>query len=271
MPISQTAAGPIHFTHNGVRANGPHFVLIHGAGGETRVWPATWRHTAAAASTIGLSITADRSRMTNYSIYAIDLPGHGASPGPAKQSIDDLGDVVAAFIDLEDLDDVIVVGHSMGGAIALNLAARRLPQVVSQVIVASAARIAVSDDILSGLETDFENTVGFIVKYSFDRASGPFFPGKARAYTLAAGPAATHADFLACAAFDMRGDLGDIELPTLVIASKNDRMIPLKFSAALAAALPNAEIVSIPDCGHYPHLDRTTLVERAIAGFAARF
>ena len=270
MAFCDIASGKLHFTHNGVKTSGPHLILIHGAGGEVRCWPATWRLAGAAQSSIGLSISHDANRITNHSIYAIDLPGHGRSTGPARKTINDLADVIEQFIDAQNLDNVVLVGHSMGGAIALTIAARKNPSVTGQIIVASAAKIGVTDDILNGLKSDFEKTVDFIVKYSFDRASGPFFPKKAREYTIATGPEATHADFLACSTFDMRAALGEITLPTLVIAAESDRMIPHKHSAGLAEALPNARLESFTACGHYPHLDRTTLVEIPIAKFCAK-
>ena len=269
MAFCNIPGGRLHYTHNGVKTSGPHLVLIHGAGGEVRCWPATWRLAGAAQSAIGLAITHDPNRITNHSIYAIDLPGHGRSPGPAKETIGDLADVIEHFLDAEDLTNVVLAGHSLGGAIALTVAARKNPRVIGQVIVASAAKIGVTEAILDGLQTEFEKTVDFIVKYSFDRASGPFFAKKAREYTIATGPTATHADFLACTTVDLRDKLDDIRLPTLVIAAENDRMIPHKHSASLAEGLPNARLESFADCGHYPHLDRTTRVEVPIAQFCA--
>ena len=269
MSFCDTDTGQLHYTHNGVRTNGPHLVLVHGAGGETRCWPAPWRLAGAAQSAVGLSISRDASRMSNHSIYAIDLPGHGRSPGPALDTINALADTVEQFIAAQGLRNVIVVGHSMGGAIALTIAARANPRVSGQIIVASAAKIGVTEEILSGLKTDFEKTVDFIVKFSFDRRSSPFFPRKAREYTIATGPDSTHADFLACSTFDMRNALADIALPTLVLAAEGDRMIPHKHSAGLAEALPNAELTTIANSGHYPHLERTASVEVPMAKFCA--
>jgi pimeloyl-ACP methyl ester carboxylesterase len=269
MPFCDTTAGQLHFTHNGVKTSGPHLILIHGAGGEIRCWPATWRMATSAHNSIGLSITGNTSRITNHSVYAIDLPGHGRSAGPALDTIDATADVIEQFIQTQSLQRAVVVGHSMGGAIALTLAARKNPNIAAQIIVACAAKIGVTDDILNGLMSNFSKTVDFIVKYSFDRSSGPFFPNKAREYTIATGAASTHADFIACSTFDMRSNLAEIVLPTLVIAAEGDRMIPMKHSAGLAEALPNATLVKITNSGHYPHLERTTAVEASIAKFCA--
>jgi pimeloyl-ACP methyl ester carboxylesterase len=121
-----------------------------------------------------------------------------------------------------------------------------------------------------GLKSGFATTIDFIVKYSFDRQTPAFFPGKARAYSLATGPEATHADFAACAAVDLRPALAAITLPTLVVASEGDRMVPVKHQRALAEALPAGELVVINGAGPYPQLERTQAVTRAICDFADR-
>ena len=269
MPLCETPFGELNYSHNGIASPGPHMVLLHGAGGERRTWPATWRHAADGARAIGLARTADRQRIINHSIYALDLPGHGLSSGKACASVPEYADAVAAFLDAMDLRDVVLAGHSMGGAIALTCALAGTERLAGLVIVGSSARLGVTDDILNGLQSDFEKTVGFIVKNSFDRNGGPFFPAKAREYMLAAGSETVHADFFACSRYDVRDRLGEITLPTLVLAAEGDRLVPFKHSQALAGALPNAELVAFQDCGHFLHLERTTLVERPIARFLA--
>jgi pimeloyl-ACP methyl ester carboxylesterase len=59
-------------------------------------------------------------------------------------------------------------------------------------------------------------------------------------------------------------------LPTLVIASEGDRMVPVKHQKALADALANAECETIAGAGHYPQLERTRAVQTAICRFTDR-
>jgi pimeloyl-ACP methyl ester carboxylesterase len=270
MPFCDSAGHRLFYTHNGVASRGANLVLIHGAGGQARSWPATWRLAGDAARSTGLSVGVAPGRLTNHSIYAVDLPGHGRSPAPPLTTIEAKADHLEAFLEAQGLDRVIPVGHSMGGLVALELARRANPRLVGQVIVASSARLPVTDQILDGLRSDFPATVDFIIKYSFDRQAAPFFPAKAREYSIAAGPDATHTDFAACAAADLRPALPDIALPTLVIASEGDRMVPAKHQHALANALANAECETIAAAGHYPQLERTRAVETAICRFADR-
>lgn len=270
MPFCDLLDHTLFFTHNGIAPRGANLVLIHGAGGETRCWPGTWRLTGDAALTTGLAITPTPGRLTNHSIYAVDLPGHGHSPGPALTTIEAMADCLEAFFDKLDLAQVIPVGHSMGGLIALELARRANPRVAAQIIVASSARLAVSDQILDGLKSDFPAAIDLIVKYSFDRQTAPFFPTKARTYAIATGPETTFVDFAACDAADLRPALPEISLPTLVIASHGDRMVPVKHQQHLAEALVAGHCELIHGAGHYPQLERTTAVQAAICSFADR-
>ncbi len=269
MTLYATRYGDLNITHNGIAGPGPHLLLVHGAGGQVRAWPGTWRLAADAARSVGLARTGDPHRITSHSIHAIDLPGHGRSGGRPLDDIASLSSAVASALDALELDNVVVVGHSMGGAIALQLALDAPRRLAGLVIVGSSARLAVTDEILNGIQTDFARTVDFIVKYSFDRSTGPFFPAKAREYMLAAGPEAVLADFTACSRFDAQDRVAGITLPVLVLTGENDRMVPPKHSQALADALPGGEMVTVPGCGHFLHLERTALVERPIARFCA--
>lgn len=183
MPFVELPDQSLFVDHNNVASRGVNLVLIHGAGGEKRTWPATWRLAGDAQRSVGLAITASPGRLTNHSIYAVDLPGHGRSPGPPLTTIAAMADCLEAFFEAIGLDHVIPVGHSMGGLISLELARRKNRRLAAQVIVASSARLAVTDQILDGLKSDFPATIDFIVKYSFDRGTAPFFPAKARAYS----------------------------------------------------------------------------------------
>ena len=111
MPFCDLAAHRLFFTNNGVASRGANLVLIHGAGGQARSWPATWRLAGDAARSTGLSVTAAPGRLTNQSIYAVDLPGHGRSPAPALTTIEQMADRLEAFLKAQALDRVISVGH----------------------------------------------------------------------------------------------------------------------------------------------------------------
>src|SRR5207247_8612444 len=67
---------------------------------------------------------------------------------------------------------------------------------------------------------------------------------------------ATHADFVATSSFDAMARLGDVDLPTLIIGGEDDRWTPPKFQQYFADHIAGSRLVIVPDCGHYPFVER---------------
>src|SRR5262245_444923 len=97
---------PTALRHRCAGEEGPPVVLVHGAGGSSRVWLRV------------LTALAARAR-----VYAVDLPGHGRSDGPAPASLPEHREALRAFVSGLALSArPFLVGHSMGGAIVLDYA-----------------------------------------------------------------------------------------------------------------------------------------------------
>lgn len=232
--------------------NQPVLVLIHGAGGTHLHWPVELR------------------TLSSATVYALDLPGHGHSDPPSHSTIDSYAEDVVAAIDRLGLSNVVLMGHSMGGAIAQVIGWQKPTWLCGLILVGTSARLPVTDRILEGLLADFPRTVNFIMKMCW---SGPTI--QAVRIALAGremrkiAPEVVHGDFVACNRFDIRQHLHEIGVPTLVVGASDDKMIPEKFSRLLAASIPNASFVLIPKAGHmmaleYP-LQVTAVVERFLS------
>ena len=274
----------ISYSFNGVSKgiDGFTIVLIHGAGGQEIDWPKAWRSTNVQAKLMGLTpsnqgvIRLFNAGLDDYSIYAVDLPGHGKSDGSSKSSIDEYSSDVIDFLDAMNLENVCLVGHSMGAAIALNASLSQSWRICSVVAIGGASKMIVSDAILEGLQTTFEETVDNIVKYSWHKKTGAiadsqqmaaYFREKAKQRILDAGSKTVHGDFLACSRFDLGDRLDEISIPVLVIASNCDQMVPLNVSQEMASNLPNAKFVSLEGCGHFQHIEQTSRVATELSHF----
>lgn len=274
----------ISYSFNGISGDigSPKIVLIHGAGGQEIDWPMAWRSPKDQTKAMGLTPSNHgvarlfNAGLDDYSIYAVDLPGHGKSDGKSKSSIDEYSSDVIDFLDAMELENVCLVGHSMGAAIALNAALTKHSRICSVVAIGGASKMIVNDAILKGLQNTFEATVDNIVKYSWHKKTGAiadsqqmatYFREKAKQRILGAGSRTVHGDFLACSRFDVDKRLEEILVPVLVIASDCDRMVPINVSWEMAGKLPNAKFVLLEGCGHFQHIEQTSRVAAELSNF----
>ena len=88
--------------------------------------------------------------------------------------------------------------------------------------------------------------------------------------TKRAPPRALYADLLANQRFDAVNSVQAITAPTLVIGCSDDRLVPVPLTEALAASIPGAQLVILPECGHYPHVEQESVFNFALVKFLGR-
>lgn len=252
MPTLEINQKRIFYTRQPGRADGPTLLLIHGAGGSHLTWPQELR------------------RFTGAVVITLDLPGHGRSQPPAHTDITDYADDAAAVIAALNLENVVVVGHSMGGAIAQVMALRHRDKIGGLVLIGTGARLPVSPMILDQALTDFPAAVDFITQYAWARRTPSALVADGREILLNTDPAVLYGDFVACNRFNVMERLPQIRVPTLVIAGTDDKMTPPKFGRYLADHIPQAELLTLDGAGHMMMLEQPGPVTAAIAVFLRR-
>ncbi len=213
-------------------------VLIHGSGADHSHWPE------------------ELMELPDYNIHILDLPGHGKSTGPGRDSVAAYADVVAGFIDQRRLKQVTLFGHSLGSAIVLTLALRRPAWLKALVLVGAGARLKVLPALLEQLETDFPGAVEQICQYLFGPEAAPSLVAAEKQRYLTVDWRLIRDDFLACNQFDVMDRLGGIMTPTLVITGSADMLTPVKYGQYLEAQMPHAQWVVIPSAGHMVALEK---------------
>jgi len=178
--------------------------LVHGAGGSHLDWPAPLR------------------RLKGADVYDLDLPGHGRSEGRGRSSVSAYRDFLLAFLDAVGLDRATVVGHSMGGGIALDFALNYPDRLAGLILVGSGARLRVAPAILAGILSDFEATVDLVCNYAFGSTATEQLKRLGRQRLLKTLPEVLHGDYAACDAFDVMERLREVRCPTLVIGGTAD-------------------------------------------------
>lgn len=218
----------------------PPVILIHGAGGSHLTWPPQIR------------------RLADERVYALDLPGHGQSEGAGRHSIDEYADDVLAFMKAVKIRSAVLVGISMGSAIALIFALKYPKKVVGLALLGGGAKMRVSPNILesAGNSNTFEATVEMINKNCFSIPVPQSLVQLSKQNLMKIRPPVLLGDFLACNEFDMTGQLKRISVPALILCGAEDRMMPLKHSQSLHKGLANSQLHVLENAGHMVILEQ---------------
>jgi pimeloyl-ACP methyl ester carboxylesterase len=268
----------LHYVHGG---SGPPLVFLHGVLGSTRVW----EHLAA-------DLAAD------HVVVAPDLFGHGMSAKPAGDySLAGHAATVRDLLDALGLDRVTLVGHSLGGGIALEFTYLFPERVHGLVLVASgglgrevsfllrAPTLPGAELVLPLVASGFARRQGTAlaralslvgVRGSTDVAQAwhgfeQLADGEGRRAFLATIRAVVGIDGQRLSAAEL---LPRLHVPTLVVWGDRDRMIPLAHARDAVARMPDARLVVVEGAGHFPHLDApeqfTTELRAFVADLARR-
>ncbi len=254
MPYADVARGQVFYTANRRPSDGPALVLLHGAGGSRLNWPAELRRLGQAC-------------LPGVTVYALDLPGHGRSEGRGSDTVMGYAEDVLAFLDAVGVERAVIAGHSLGGAIALTLALDFPGRVAGLVPIATGARLRVTPAILGQIPTDFEAALDTIIRYAWSSEAPTKLVELGRERMRETGPDVLLKDLTACDRFDVMERLGEIDVPTLVIAGSADRLTPLKYARYLAEHISGAQLMIVEGAGHMVMLERPAEVAKVIRRF----
>jgi len=235
--------------------SGPGVLAVHGSGGSHRVW------------------TPQSALADAYPVTALDLSGHGDSDDvaaePGYETLSAYVDDAAAVA--EAVDAQIVLGSSLGGAVALQLALARDLDLSGLVLAGTGARLPVLDDVLQWVRDDLDRVVEF-----FHEPDHLFHDPDERTLELSrralrrTGRATLERDFLTAHAFDVRDRLGEIAVPSLAVVGEHDRLTPPRYHERLHKAIPDCELRIVDDAAHLAMLEQPDAFNDAVRDFLDR-
>ena len=246
-----SAAGLYYFSQGEADLTRPPVILIHGAGGHHLYWPPQVR------------------RMPGERLFAVDLPGHGKSAGVGQHTIGDYAGSILRFMDALHLNRAVLVGHSMGGTVALDIAIRSPERVLGLVLVGSSAHLRVSPRLLRNASDPAKEaeTIHTVIQYSFAAETSARLKELAEQRMAASRSSLLYGDLLACDAFDAGEQASRVRAPMLVIFGSEDQMVSPGAGRALAGRIPGARMEVVPHAGHMVMLEQPERVAALLGEF----
>ncbi len=253
----------LHSLHRG-EPGAPPVILLHGLFGS--------------AANLGMVA---RGLAPHFSVYSLDLPNHGQSPRTEHMSYDDMATDVAGFIDSMKLGPCQLLGHSMGGKVAMQLALQRA-DCVSKLVVADIAPVQYPphhDNVLAGLEAVAE--AGPDSRREADAVLAKFVEeAGVRAFLLKSwqrDESGSHHWLINRRAIRANyPKLGEANRgegfagPTLFIKGSESDYVLAEHRSAIAALFPNAQLKVIQGTGHWLHAEKPALFNKLVLRFLLR-
>ena len=198
----------------------------------------------------------------------LDLPGHPA--GRPCTSIEGYVEWVRGFITARRYKDVILCGHSMGGAIAQQFGLTYPDEIRGLILLGTGARLRVHPNYLQQAkdgEQDLEQWLD-IRRSTFENVPQDVQDMLMRK-GQEVGPAVQLNDLMCCDRFDIMEKVHKISLPTAIICGSEDVMTPVKYSNYLQDQISGSKQTVIDGASHFAQVEKPYEVNRAIEDFAA--
>jgi 4,5:9,10-diseco-3-hydroxy-5,9,17-trioxoandrosta-1(10),2-diene-4-oate hydrolase len=259
-------------THYVTAGSGKPLLLLHGLGGH-------WGHWEANIPALA----------QHYGVYAPDIAGFGLSDKPQadERNLEFLLRFLRGFLDVQEIAQAVVIGNSLGGFLALQMALT-YPQRVSALVLVDAAGLGAQIGwilrlqglpLLGDLVTTIPSRrlVRLAVRSIFyDKAQATpqiveehyrhfWRPGARQCYlaVIHNGLGRGGQRYL------LLDRLPQIHVPTLLVWGAEDRLLPVRHAQAAAARLPDSRLHVLPKCGHCPQMEKPEEFNRLVLDFLA--
>ncbi|MFX1447692.1 MAG: alpha/beta fold hydrolase, partial [Promethearchaeota archaeon] len=213
-------------------------IFVHGSGGNSNIWK----------NQVDMDI--------NYDLIALDLPSHDKSDNFPDLSLDLYVQVVHQLIENYEYENVILCGHSLGGAIIQQYYFTYPGEVSGLILCSTGGKLRVAPFILNSLKNNYSKFLDDLPAGGFYRSTPKELIDLYIKETSRIGAEVTYSDFKICDSFDILSKLYTIEIPCLIIVGKQDQLTPVKYSEYFHDKIKNTELHIINKAGHMVMLEK---------------
>ncbi len=246
----------------GVRGHRPTLVFLHGIGGRAWGWQDALEHFAG----------------QGWHALAWDMPGYGDSPAIDGLDFDHLADALEALLAHAQVPRSVLIGHSLGGMVALQAWVRHPQRVAGLVLAGSSPAFGHGSgdfqtrflaDRLAPLEAG--QTLADIAARLIPAMAGPGVSpealARAQACMASITPAGYRAALQALVQFEQRAALPTIRVPTLCLAGEHDRTAAPAVVRRMADKIPGAAYAEMPGAGHLMNFEKPEAFAAVLSSF----
>ncbi|MGH7961251.1 MAG: alpha/beta fold hydrolase [Candidatus Binatia bacterium] len=204
-----------------------------------------------------------------HSPWALDYPGHGRSSGTESlKSISAYSDLIYAFWRKLGVRPAVLIGHSMGGAIAMDLALRHADMVESLILTCTAAKFTLPQERLDTWKQVMQGRLGQpFTKDSCSPKTPMNIIQEGWMEQIKTDPRVRYFDLVACQQVDLTARLAEIRQPTLILAGQDDTTTPVAQAEQLRDRIPGAKLTVTPEAGHWLPIEKPQEACDAIVTF----
>ncbi|AQS71858.1 4-carboxymuconolactone decarboxylase [Streptomyces pactum] len=202
-----------------------------------------------------------------WRVFRFDLPGHGGAPAHPAGSVAELTTRLLATLDGLGVQRFGYAGCAFGGAVGIELALRHPERVASLALIAASPRFGTADEFRQRGVIVRTNGLEPIARSSPERwftggfaAAQPAITEWAVQMVRTTDPGCYIAACEALAAFDVRGELGHVGAPTLVLVGSDDQVTGPAEARTLVAGIPDARLAVVPGASHLVPVEQPAAV-----------
>jgi pimeloyl-ACP methyl ester carboxylesterase len=201
--------------------------------------------------------------------YAVNLPGRAGTDGPALGSAAEMEAFLSRFLKSEVKGEYLVVGHSLGGAVAIEHAlSSRSERLAGVVLLATGARLRVHPMILELFQQAATSGAAIppVPPGLYAQGADPGLIADASKHRELTPIETGCNDWKAADSFDRMQDLANIQVPALIVAGTEDALTPAKYAQYLAAQIPDNELHILAGAGHMLVMECAAEIAALISG-----
>lgn len=203
-----------------------------------------------------------------FKLWLVDMPGFGRSDLPKKPwTISDYADCITSFIQNRKISQPILLGHSLGGNVAIKLAAKH-PNLIHKLILEDSSGIRPQKTVQSAIFFVLAKVIKYLIPNLFnlrERIRFRFYSAIGSDYLIGGDLKTTLQNILA---EDIEQDAKKINTETLILWGENDSTVPLKVGKKLYQLIKNARFEMIEEVNHFPHLENPMLFNYYVKDFS---